>query len=281
MRKTKPICAAEPGGTSPRRHGTRGKCAKQTQFLGKSGGDAQPTKRRLCETKPNLRRLGYLGKGWPSHVGILGREVKRAKRTQFAPGGGVCGVKCAKQTQFAAGGRERPSSRPKASAMPPVTRAIVPNKTRATKVWFNRTDPRYRPGNAGRNPTRRLLSWASNKANFAGAPGNGRGLVPFAVNRAKQSQSAPRGGRTNKANLPPEHVGREPVPSLPKERPTLDQVEDRLHEESRVIVQNKANSAPRPGRLCGCRRRGRTYNAGNGSESRSSGRAMEKGSYRI
>jgi hypothetical protein len=87
MRKTKPICAAEPGGTSPRRHGTRGKCAKQTQFLGKSGGDAQPTKRRLCETKPNLVGLGYLGKGRSSYVGRLRRKVECAKRTQFAPAG--------------------------------------------------------------------------------------------------------------------------------------------------------------------------------------------------
>jgi hypothetical protein len=47
--------------------------------------------------------------------------------------------------------------------------AIVQNKMRATKVEFNRTDLRYRPGNAGRNPLRRLLSWASNKANWGWA----------------------------------------------------------------------------------------------------------------
>ena len=37
---------------------------------------------------------------------------------------------------------------------------------RPTKVGFKRTDPRYRPGNAGRSPTRRLLSWASYLASF-------------------------------------------------------------------------------------------------------------------
>jgi len=48
----------------------------------------------------------------------------------------------------------------------------------------------------------------------------------------------------NKASFALEGVGREPVLSLPKERPT--------HEGPRAIVQNKANSPPRLARLCGC-----------------------------
>jgi hypothetical protein len=102
---------AVPGGTGPEGRGTKGKCAKRTQFArrarvalprpcqancakrtrfpvrreteamgqscetkpirNESSEDAQPsirsradsTKRRLCETKPNLGGLGYLGDG--------------------------------------------------------------------------------------------------------------------------------------------------------------------------------------------------------------------------
>jgi hypothetical protein len=66
-----------PGGAG-RAGPRRAKCAKRTQFRKKSGGDAQPTKRRRL-----LR-------------------AKRAKRTQFpAPSGGARGNR-AKQTQFPA-----------------------------------------------------------------------------------------------------------------------------------------------------------------------------------
>jgi hypothetical protein len=50
----------------------------------------------------------------------------------------------------------------------------APNKTHPTKVWFNRPDLRYRPGNAGRNPARRLLSWASNKPNLPSSETKGK-----------------------------------------------------------------------------------------------------------
>jgi len=139
MCETKPICPATPRGTRPEGRGTKGKCAKRTQFCpsagirrrivqneanfsisdcglrtgdrpaaqrpivqnepnsrlcrgdeawgqlcetkpirNKSGVDAQPTKRRLCKTKPNLGRLGYLGDGdGGAHC------AKHAKRSQF------------------------------------------------------------------------------------------------------------------------------------------------------------------------------------------------------
>jgi len=49
----------------------------------KSGEDAQPTKRRMCETKPNLGRLGYLG-DWTRGTGARGvvqtNPISRSRR---------------------------------------------------------------------------------------------------------------------------------------------------------------------------------------------------------
>jgi hypothetical protein len=50
---------------------------------------------------------------------------------------------------------------------------------------------------------------------------------------------------------------------------------------SLAAVKNEPNLPPKLMGLCGCGQPGRTYNTGNGSESRSSGPATEKGSYRI
>ncbi len=110
---------------------------------------------RFCQTKPI--RSGPRGRS----------GAGRAKRTQFA----------------CAAARVRPTNSAKQSQFRQVTHRDseddYTNKTRPTKVRFDRTDPRYRPGNAGRNPPRRLLSCASNKANLRGrrhpvraAPGN-------------------------------------------------------------------------------------------------------------
>jgi hypothetical protein len=74
--------------------------AKQSQFraarLGPQG--------KMCETKPNLGGLGYLGKGRSWYVGRLRRKVECAKQTQFSAGGRCHppGGGCAEQTQFPA-----------------------------------------------------------------------------------------------------------------------------------------------------------------------------------
>jgi hypothetical protein len=85
-----------------------------------------------------------------------------------------------------------------------------------------------------------------NKANLpagaacakARATGNGRSCTNKANSPLPDRQAGSRlvPSVRNKANS--EQVGREPVLRLQKERPTLDQVEGRLHEEA--IMQNKA-----------------------------------------
>jgi hypothetical protein len=70
----------------------------------KSGGDAQPTKSRLCETKPNLGELGYPG------TGALGEPSMRNKanplRRHGRPLPGHRWDFLSKQSQLAAARRE-------------------------------------------------------------------------------------------------------------------------------------------------------------------------------
>jgi hypothetical protein len=95
--KTKPICPWKVSGGDAQ----PANCAKQTQF-----GAAWPASgERLCQTKPNVGKLGYIGDGKCGYCG-----AKHAKRTQF--GGSPPGTECAKQTQF---GRSAKARRAKCS----------------------------------------------------------------------------------------------------------------------------------------------------------------------
>jgi len=98
--KTKPI---PPAGTRPEARGTRGKCAKRTQF-GWSGGAPESEMR---QTNP----IPWHGP----------RRVQAGGVTS----GAVAQVYCAKRTQFAADGRGRPSPRPEALTMPPMRNKCV------------------------------------------------------------------------------------------------------------------------------------------------------------
>ncbi len=111
------------------RGGTKGKCAKRTQF-GQSAATLVPAS-RLCKTKPNLGGMGRLGKGQchrrgPSPesgmhktkpiAGGVWRVGDCAKQTQLPEAesrgavwqpGRCPGADRAKRTQFGAGGRQR------------------------------------------------------------------------------------------------------------------------------------------------------------------------------
>jgi len=173
--KTKPIS----GGTG----GTRA-LYKQTQFLPLCRSSNRRSREgKSCETKPNLGGLGDLRDGaWMEPVvrneanSRHGRAIlpRRSTRRPVAPVGRLY-----KQTQLARRG-------PGGGGWRSCT-----NKTRPTKVRISRTDPWYRPRNAGRIPTRGLLSRASNKANSRrcragrGRRDEGRGVL------YKQSQFGP------------------------------------------------------------------------------------------
>jgi len=83
MCKTKPIGPQMDGnGRTAARPGSPAGVdrAKRCQFGRASGGDAQPTKSRSCETKPNLGGLRHVGKGGPRKwSGFAGRWNVRNK----------------------------------------------------------------------------------------------------------------------------------------------------------------------------------------------------------
>ncbi len=94
MRKTNPICPAVPGGMGPARRGTRGKCAKRTQFFdcGLRIADSRqtyggtppaayppPCGRQMRKTKPISPERPGMG------AGGRGREVPTRKRCKTNP----------------------------------------------------------------------------------------------------------------------------------------------------------------------------------------------------
>jgi hypothetical protein len=175
-------------------------------------------------------------------------------------GGAVAGAYCAEQTKFFARG---PAKAPAAGGtllykqtqllpsdingkyfVEKELRQIRHARGPGKKPNLRQTDRKWcrQAGPEGLPPVERSCT---NKPNFAWL---GQSEVP-AGGKMRNKPNLPLGGlgpaepiAPNKANFPPEGVGRELVLSLPKERPTLDQVEAKLHEEPRAIVPNKANS---------------------------------------
>jgi hypothetical protein len=115
------------------------------------GEHLQPAARtpasQLCKTNP-ISRSRDTPSFLYSVIPACQPQAFRAKRTQLGPGRAGCVEAC--------GTRGVVQTNPIPAVMP-IRRSAFPggpsvrNKTRPTKVWFNRTDPRYRPGNAGRN----------------------------------------------------------------------------------------------------------------------------------
>jgi hypothetical protein len=129
--ETNPICPAVPGGMGPQGRGTRGKCAKRSQFAGvkcakrtqfaaglsgtRPGGRAV----RCCTNKANSRRAGPLRQtkpipGGAGRDGAWGtgdeRQMRKTNPIRYPVSGNGCGPAgagppagpdCAKQTQFA------------------------------------------------------------------------------------------------------------------------------------------------------------------------------------
>ncbi len=194
LRQTNPICAR---GADRTRY-------KQSQF-GTSRARACP---ELAEGTPNLRRVDY------------------AKESQFRPrrqdGQRLCEKGVMVNSTFNRPRQNKANSRGVAQ--------------RAKQTQFGNCGFRPPVAAGGDN----IAGWTQtcNGTPFAGRQAGGqlyKQTQLAGANRAKQSQFAePPGGWgvncTNKANS--EQVGREPVLSLPKERPTYEE----------TIVRNKPNS---------------------------------------
>jgi hypothetical protein len=153
-------------------------------------GPGGPLRDRLRQTKPIsrwARRVGYAKQS-------QSRQGSRESSALWAKRYGLLDMH-AKQSQLGDGRRHAGGK-------------SCQTKMRPTKVCFNRTDPRYRPGNAGRNQTRRLLSWASNKPNFGEPAGRTGGAVVQTKPTPPFQHSTPRPIVRNKPNSRRRHVGR-------------------------------------------------------------------------
>jgi hypothetical protein len=128
--------------------------------------------------KAKVGKSGVYGKRRPPPAERIHREVECAKQTQFAPAGRNLGVgsSAPNKPNLPPGGRGRPSSRPKALAMPPVTRAITRNKPN-----FWRAEVPIIPARCRLCKTKPICPGAQEWARAAGLGGH-------ATNCAKRSQ---------------------------------------------------------------------------------------------
>jgi hypothetical protein len=184
---TKPICPATPRGARPGGRGTRGKCAKRTQFgPGGQEGSRVGGRARRGTTAPNKANFGRRnGRGkwlagkelWYIAPAIgfgktkpIFRNGPRGARDGGATSRAGAAAYCAKQTQFAAAGPGRPSPRAcperseRAGGLDAATHgANVRNKANSGPSQVGRGQ---RDGGRGRN--------APNEPNWPGRAGSRR-----------------------------------------------------------------------------------------------------------
>jgi len=218
MRQTKPICPALPGRTRPGGHGAN--APNKPNFPARPGG-ARPVGRGawgVVQTKPISGPCRSRGPAPPGATAACTNKAN-SRRAQQGPR------------------RFPPSPRDPPASPPPIRlRQTKPNldKMGHLGVLQGGVLCRTKPISGNAQPGARLYK----QTQLAGA------------NRAERTRSARRGRAVPLAppTAPPPHrfcetkpicplegVGREPVLRLPKERPTLDQVEGRLHEEPKSV----------------------------------------------